>query len=226
VNERTTHGPNHPSTHNPGLPSAQSPGLRLLGLRGGPLVLASRSPRRRELLERLQVPLLVLPSNVAEGNRRPEETPERYVLRLSSEKAEACLDQARRAGAYACLGADTIVEIDGEVLEQPVDRAHAVELLQRIGGRWHEVWTGLSLILLGNGRRAVTSEMSRVFFERLNPEDLEVYLDTGEPMDKAGAYGIQGWGGIFVPRIAGDFFNVMGLPLAALRRVCKEAEEG
>jgi septum formation protein len=201
-----------------------NPGLRLLGLRGGPLVLASRSPRRRELLERLQVPVQVLHSNVREGNRRAEETPEQYVLRLSREKAEACLDQAAALRAYACLGADTIVEVDGAVLEQPDDRRHAVELLNLIGGRWHEVWTGLTLILLGSGRRASTSEMSRVYFEKLSEDDLQVYLDTGEPMDKAGAYGIQGWGGIFVPRIEGDYFNVMGLPLAALRRVCKEVE--
>jgi len=201
-----------------------SPGLRLLGLGGGPLALASRSPRRRELLERLQVPLLVLPSDVPEGNRAPAESPERYVLRLAREKAEAILPAARGLGAYACLGADTVVDIDGEVLEQPADREDAARLLQKIEGKWHEVWTGLSLVLLRSGRCAVTTERSRVFFDRLNPSEREAYLDTGEPMDKAGAYGIQGWGGIFVPRIEGDFFNVMGLPLAALRRVCLEAE--
>lgn len=199
-------------------------GLRLLGLRGGPLALASSSPRRRELLERLRIPLLILRSNVEEGNRLPSESPQAYVLRLAASKADACAQAARERGAYACLGADTIVELDGEVLEKPDDREHAAALLRRIGGVWHEVWTGLSIIHLQSGRTVITSEMSRVYFAPLSPEDLETYLDTGEPMDKAGAYGIQGWGGIFVPRIEGDFFNVMGLPLAALRRACRQLE--
>jgi septum formation protein len=200
-------------------------GLRLLGLAAGPLALASRSPRRRELLERLQVPLLLIPSCVPEGNRRPEETPPEYVLRLARAKAEASSPEARRRGAYACLGADTVVVVDGQILEQPLDRPDAARLLGTIGGRWHDVVTGLALVRLGDGRRAETTESSRVYFERLSPADLEIYLDTEEPMDKAGAYGIQGWGGIFVPRIEGDFFNVMGLPLAALRRVCLELED-
>jgi septum formation protein len=134
------------------------------------------------------------------------------------------IGEAERVGAYACLGADTVVEVDGEVLEQPRDREDAARLLGIIGGRWHTVWTGLALCI--PARRASGSEVeaSRVFFERLDPADLDTYLNTGEPMDKAGAYGIQGWGGIFVPRIEGDYFNVMGLPLAALRRLCLSVE--
>jgi septum formation protein len=200
------------------------PGARLLGLRGLPLALASRSPRRRELLERLGVPIVVLPSGVVEGNRRDHETPGDYVQRLAAEKARAIAEPAREMGAYACLGADTIVEVDGDVLEQPVDRADAVRLLGRIGGRWHCVWTGLALLLVADGRLGLTVETSRVWFDRLEGDELELYLDTGEPMDKAGAYGIQGWGGIFVPRIEGDYFNVMGLPLAALRRLCRAVD--
>jgi septum formation protein len=201
------------------------PGLRLLGLKGGPLALASRSPRRRELLSRLEVPLVLLPSNVPEGDRRRDEAPADYVVRLARAKAEASLPGARREGAYVCLGVDTVVVIGGQVLEQPVDREDAVRLLEMIGGSWHEVYSGLALIRPADGRLATTFEVSRVFFQRLSPSDREIYLATGEPMDKAGAYGIQGWGGIFVPRIEGDFFNVMGLPLAALRRICLELEE-
>lgn len=203
-----------------------TPGTRLLGLRGEPLALASRSPRRRELLERLGVPIVVLPSGVPEGNRREHESPGDYVQRLATQKAEAIVPEARRGGAYACLGADTIVEVDGAVLEQPVDRADAVRLLRTIGGRWHQVWTGLALLRLADGRIGSTTEISRVWFDSLSDEERELYLDTGEPMDKAGAYGIQGWGGIFVPRIEGDYFNVMGLPLAALRRLCLAVDRG
>lgn len=196
------------------------PGPRLLGLRGVPLALASRSPRRRELLERLGVPIVVLPSGVPEGNRQPHETPGDYVQRLAEEKVRAIAEHARRLGAHAALGADTIVEVEGEVLEQPKDREDAVRLLSTIGGRWHRVWTGLALLVHAGGRFGTTVETSRVWFETLDPADRDLYLQTGEPMDKAGAYGIQGWGGIFVPRIEGDYFNVMGLPLAALRRLC------
>lgn len=200
------------------------PGATLLGLRGAPLALASRSPRRRELLERMAIPLIVLPSGVAEGDRRDDESPSAYVRRLAIAKAAAVAGEAQRAGAYACLGADTVVEVDGEVLEQPRDRADAARLLGIIGGRWHTVWTGLALTLLARGTSGSDVEASRVYFERLGPADLETYLDTGEPMDKAGAYGIQGWGGVFVSRIEGDYFNVMGLPLAALRRLCLSVE--
>jgi septum formation protein len=200
------------------------PGAKLLGLRGAPLALASRSPRRRELLERLAIPLIVLPSGVPEGDRRVEESPSTYVRRLAVAKMAAISGEAARAGAYACLGADTVVDVDGEILEQPRDREDAARLLGIIGDRWHTVWTGLALCIPARGSQGSDVEASRVFFERLGPADLEAYLDTGEPMDKAGAYGIQGWGGIFVPRIEGDYFNVMGLPLAALRRLCLSVE--
>lgn len=166
----------------------------------------------------------MLPSGVPEGNRRDHESAADYVQRLAVEKGRAIAAEARERGAYACLGADTVVEVEGAVLEQPRDRAEAIELLGRIGGRWHQVWTGLSLELLPPGRAGTAVEMTRVWFDALSAEDLACYLDTGEPMDKAGAYGVQGWGGIFVPRIEGDFFNVMGLPLAALRRLCREVE--
>ncbi len=200
------------------------PGARLLGLGGVPLVLASRSPRRRELLERLGIPLIVLPSGVREGDRHQSESPSAYVRRLAVAKAEAVAAETKRAGAYACLGADTVVEVDGAVLEQPRDRADAVRLLNLIGGRWHTVWTGLALSIPARGAAGSEVEDSRVFFERMGPAELEAYLDTGEGLDKAGAYGIQGWGGIFVSRIEGDYFNVMGLPLAALRRLCRRLE--
>jgi septum formation protein len=199
------------------------PGLRLLGLKGAPLALASRSPRRRELLARLEVPLLFIDSDVPEI-WDPSESPDAYVRRLALSKLETALAHPLIGSAYACLTADTVVAIDGLVLEKPLDRAHAVELLDRLSGRWHEVWTGLALARIRDRRVHVASEMTRVRLDFESPEIRDLYLDTGEPMDKAGAYGIQGWGGIFVPRIEGDYFNVMGLPLGALRRLCVELE--
>src|SRR5690606_21747613 len=139
-------------------------------------------------------------------------------------KLEAALAHPLIESAYACLTADMIVAIDGLVLEKPRDRAHAVELLDRLSGRWHDVWSGLAQARIRDRRVRVTLEMTRVRLDFGSPEIRDLYLDTGEPMDKAGAYGIQGWGGIFVPRIEGDYFNVMGLPLGALRRLCVELE--
>ncbi|MCA9727789.1 MAG: septum formation protein Maf [Candidatus Eisenbacteria bacterium] len=204
---------------------AQGPGLALLGLQGAPLALASRSPRRRELLQRLQIPLILLEADVPEvwDGRQP---PDRYVERLAQEKLDAALQRSEVRDAYACLTADTVVAIDGLVLEKPEDRAHAIRLLDRLSGRWHDVWTGLALARVLDGKRCFLSTRTRVRLDLESGPVRDLYLETGEPMDKSGAYGIQGWGGIFVPEIEGDFFNVMGLPLSALRRLCRELEEG
>jgi len=198
--------------------------LALLGLRQGPLALASRSPRRRELLERLEIPLVFIDVDVKEGDRRGSEPAEDYVQRLAVRKLEAALTVSARTSAYVVLAADTVVAIDGDILEKPVDRAHAVELLGRLNGRWHEVWTGLALERVGDGRRVLAAERSKVFFEIGSPDLIDHYVATEEPMDKAGGYGIQGWGGLFVPKIEGDYFNVMGLPLYRLRFLCQKLE--
>lgn len=203
-----------------------SAGAALLGLRGEPLVLASASPRRRELLERLGLALVCLPANIEEGNRRAHESPAAYVVRLAREKAAAVRARARELGAHALLAADTIVDLEGDVLEKPADRADALRLLSRLEGRWHRVWTGLCVTLLRDEREVWGTEMSEVHFTGLSGEDRERYVDTGEPMDKAGAYGIQGYGGLFVPEIRGDYFNVMGLPLARLRSLVRFVEGG
>lgn len=204
----------------------QERSLRLLGLRHGPLALASRSPRRRELLERMELPLLFIDVEVDEGNRAAQETPEDYVQRLAGTKLEASLDAAGRAQAYVCVAADTVVELDGDVLEKPEDVAHAEALLARLAGRWHRVFTGVALVRLGDRRRVVGVECTEVRFGELAAMTRRDYVATGEPLDKAGAYGIQGWGGLFVPEIRGDYFNVMGLPLARLRALCLELEDG
>ena len=199
-------------------------GLRLLGLSRGPVALASSSPRRRELLARLEVPHFCLDMNEKEGDRNPEEPPEDYVIRLARRKLEAARAAAAAGGAYVVLAADTVVVADGDVLEKPEDRADAARLLDRISGRWHDVWTGIALLRVPDGRLLCHAERSRVHLDLGDPETRDAYIETGEPMDKAGAYGIQGWGGLFVPHIEGDYFNVMGLPLAALRALCLEME--
>lgn len=200
--------------------------LQLLGLSRGPLALASQSPRRRELLERIGVPLVVLPADIAEGDRAAHESPREYVMRLALAKAECMRSEARAAGAYVVLGADTVVDVEGVVLEKPMDEADAHRLLATIGGRWHRVWTGLALVRLETMRWVSGYEVSDVYFDRLTDHDRQVYIATGEPMDKAGAYGIQGIGGLFVPEIRGDYFNVMGMPLAELRRLAHFLETG
>ncbi len=198
-----------------------SAGAVLLGIRGEPLLLASASPRRRELLRMLGIRHAAQAPDVAEGNRTESESPSAYVERLAREKAAWI---PRSSEAYVVLGADTIVLLDGEVLEKPHDAAHAVELLGRLSGRWHEVLTGVCLRRLADDRAAVGHERSRVRFAPLSSADIESYVATGEPLDKAGGYGIQGYGGLLVERIEGCYFNVMGLPLSRLRRLAIELE--
>ncbi len=200
-----------------------SPGAALLGLRGEPLILASLSPRRRELLRMLSLRYETLVPEVAEGNRDTDETPEGYVERLARAKARWV---PRGLPGHAVLAADTIVCLDGDVLEKPSDTEDARHLLRRLSGRWHEVYTGICLRRLSDERTVAGHERSRVLFATLPPELIEAYIATGEPRDKAGAYGIQGYGGLLVDRIEGCYFNVMGLPLARLRRLVREMEEG
>jgi septum formation protein len=167
------------------------------------LVLASGSPRRRQLLEMLGIPIEVRPSHVPEV-RNPGESPQAYVERLAREKA------ASVAGPLV-LGADTTVVVDGEVLEKPVDAADALRMLRRLQGRVHQVITAIALktpdAMLG------ATDVTAVTFRPADDDALRAYVATGEPMDKAGAYGIQGYGAALVERIDGDFFGVMGLPV-------------
>ena len=181
-----------------------------------PLVLASSSPRRRQLLEMLGIPVTVRPPHVAEVRRRGE-PPRTYVERLAREKASAVEGEL-------VLAADTTVVIDEDVLEKPVDAADAVRMLERLAGRSHEVITAVALRANGTMRQA--TDLTRVTFRPADRELLQAYVATGEPMDKAGAYGIQGYGAALVDRIEGDFFGVMGLPLRLVLRLLEEAGHG
>ncbi len=177
------------------------------------LTLASASPRRRQLLEMLGIPVRVVPSHIPEV-RRPVETPVDYVERLAREKALS-------VPGSLVLGADTTVVVRDEVLEKPVDAADALRMLKKLQGRTHQVVTSVALVADETVHQA--TDVTNVVFRRLGEEFLEAYVATGEPMDKAGAYGIQGFGAALVERIDGDFFGVMGLPLRLVLQLMEQA---
>ena len=171
------------------------------------IVLASTSPRHKQLLEMLRIPFKVVPPDVDE-TRHPGEAPEPYVRRVAHAKAQSVATRERRA---LVLAADTTVVLDGELFAKPVDAADAVAMLTRLQGRTHHVLTAVAVA--GDGRVEEALDVSAVTFRPATTKDLERYVATGEPLDKAGAYAIQGLGAPLVERVDGDFFGVMGLPL-------------
>lgn len=175
-----------------------------------PLVLASQSPRRAELIGRLGLTFETVPADLDERYLSGE-TPPQHAERLSREKAQKIAVDRRDA---LVVGSDTIVVIDGEVLGKPRDRDHAIEMLTRLSGREHEVCTGVAVAHAGKVESAL--ERVRVRFRTLDARACEAYVATGEPMDKAGAYGIQGFGSALVEGIEGDYFAVMGLPVVCM----------
>ncbi|MCC3718633.1 Maf-like protein [Rouxiella badensis] len=172
------------------------------------LYLASGSPRRRELLTMLELPFERLMTDVAE-QRHPDEAPADYVQRLALDKARAGVAVAPQD--LPVLGADTIVVLDGYVLEKPADIQQAAEMLAALSGRQHQVMTAIALADTQQHLSALV--VTDVTFRTLSSEDIEHYISSGEPMDKAGAYGIQGKGGCFVREIRGSYYAVVGLPL-------------
>lgn len=175
-----------------------------------PLVLASQSPRRRALLDRLGVEFDVHPSHVDE-TFPPGAGPADAVEALALRKARAVAPEYADA---LTLGADTIVVLDGGVLEKPADSIEAFAMLRRLSGQTHTVYSGLALIHPPSGRTATDHEATAVTFAELGDDEIAAYVRTGSPLDKAGAYGIQDdLGALFVARIEGDYYNVVGLPL-------------
>ncbi|MDT3667564.1 nucleoside triphosphate pyrophosphatase [Cronobacter dublinensis] len=172
------------------------------------LYLASGSPRRQELLGMLGVSFERLVPGVEE-QRAEKEAPQDYVTRLARDKARAGVALAARD--LPVLGADTIVVLDGDVLEKPRDAAHAAEMLRRLSGQTHQVMTAVALA--DSLRVCERLVITRVTFRALTAQDIAAYVESGEPMDKAGAYGIQGLGGCFVRSIEGSYHAVVGLPL-------------
>lgn len=178
------------------------------------LLLASSSPRRAELLAAAGIPFEIFAVPVDES-LLDGETPEAHVRRLAEAKARAA---AATHPARIVLGADTVVVIDGQVLGKPRDAAHAAAMLQQLSGRDHEVLTGVAIVAPA-GEFSAGVACTRVWFATLTNEDIERYVASGEPMDKAGAYAIQGLGSRFVERIDGSYSNVVGLPVSLVWRL-------
>jgi septum formation protein len=173
------------------------------------LILASESPRRRELLAAVGVPFRVIPSGVEETPRAGE-PPSRFVRRAALDKGEAV---AARHPATFILSADTIVVAAGRILGKPRDRAEARRMLSRLAGREHRVYTAICLLCSERGFRDVDTEVTRVRFRPLTAAEVAAYARTGECDDKAGAYAAQGAGMLLIDRVAGSFTNVVGLPM-------------
>jgi septum formation protein len=175
------------------------------------LLLASQSPRRTELLRAAGFDFDILPAN-ADETVHPGESPEAYVRRVADAKARAVLSQA---GDRVVLAADTTVVVDGEILAKPADRDDAARMLRRLSGRAHEVLTAVTIARAG---RAPVTEVAttRVEFAPMTEDEIAWYVQSGEPMDKAGAYAVQGLASRFVTRIEGSYSNVVGLPVAVV----------
>ncbi|HYX42970.1 MAG TPA: Maf family protein [Pyrinomonadaceae bacterium] len=173
------------------------------------LVLASRSPRRAEILRAVEWPFEVEAADVDETLRGGEQAAH-YVERLARDKAEAV---AVRRLFGLVLGADTTVVVDGEILAKPRDEAEARSMLRRLRGRWHEVLTGVALVRAETKRAITAYEATRVRFAPMSDAEVDWYVSTNEPADKAGAYAVQGRGALFIEAIDGDYWNVVGLPI-------------
>lgn len=192
------------------------------------IVLASASPRRRELLAGLGLDYTVLASGVEE--HITEKEPAKVVEELSEQKAGDVLRRLQDAGSrkeedeeFLVIGADTIVAVEGQILGKPADERDGAEMLKRLSGRQHQVYTGVTLYHFCRGeiRRCTFHECTQVWFYPMTREEIDWYISTGEPMDKAGAYGIQGLGSRFVKAIEGDYNNVVGLPVSRLYQELK-----
>jgi septum formation protein len=185
------------------------------------LILASASPRRRELLAQAGYRFSVEASSIDES-RRPGEEAIRFATRLAREKAQEIFSR-HASEAVLVLGADTVVVCDGEIMGKPADAGDAQRMLQLLAGRTHHVVTGVAVVW-GAGAE-VAAEVTQVTMNTLSAQEIADYVAGGEPMDKAGAYAIQGFAGRWIPRINGCYFNVVGLPLALMTSLMEGAEK-
>ena len=190
------------------------------------LILASASPRRRELLAQAGFTFDVQPAHVNE-DPLPDEDPITYVVRLARDKAERVFAEISSRNPdspqVVVLGADTTVTLDGHILAKPEDAADAARMLRMLSGRTHRVITGIAVKTVRGTE--VAAEVTGVQFLTMSDEEIDAYIKTGEPMDKAGAYGIQGLAAKWIPRIEGCYFNVVGLPLALVTTILESAKQ-
>jgi septum formation protein len=182
-----------------------------------PLVLASRSPRRKAILEMAGIPFTQIPGNVEET--WIDGSPDHIVQFWARKKAE---NIQQSVVGNPVLGADTMVALGGELLGKPLDEEQAVEMLHRLSGEWHSVFGGVCVLWPERGIEIEFTEETRVRFRKLGDSEIKAYVSTGEPLDKAGSYGIQGYGSLLVEMIEGCYFNVMGLPVSRLVHELRE----
>ena len=185
------------------------------------IILASASPRRAEILRTVGWPFETLPVDIDESRRDGEEAAN-YVQRLAREKAEAA---AARHPESLIVGADTTVTLDEHILEKPAGAEDALRMLRLLNNRWHRVLTGLAVFDRGRQKMIVAHEATEVKFAAINDEEIHWYVATGEPMDKAGGYAIQGLGARLIEEIRGDYFNVVGLPVRLLYELVQANHE-
>ena len=188
------------------------------------IILASASPRRKELLDKMGLDFSILAPDVDESKAGKDMPPELYVQELALLKASgaAKLLPSRQQRDSLILAADTVVCQDGKILGKPADADMAFAMLSDLSGRKHAVYTGICVMRTSDGFSVCRGVKTEVEFNPLSEDKIRRYIDTGEPMDKAGAYGIQGFGATLVKRIDGDYFNVVGLPLSALAEVLEQ----
>lgn len=160
------------------------------------------------------------PARLSEPPRKPGETPSRYVIRVARLKAK---EAAKKHRSGLILAADTVVVLRNRILTKPDSREDARRMLTRLSGRWHNVVTGICLWDAASRRGWSTSNSTRVHFRRLSTEEIEWYLKTGEYRDKAGAYGVQGYAALFIDRLEGCYFNVVGFPIAMFEKLCRKS---
>ena len=181
------------------------------------IILASASPRRAELLRQIGVVFELAPSQIEE-RPHPDEAPADYITRIARAKVIAV---ARERSAGLIIGADTVVVLDGQLMGKPENETDAQKMLRQLSGNWHAVLTGVALYDVQTRHEVADYEKTLVKFAQMTDAEIEWYVRTGEPMDKAGAYGIQGLGGLFVDEVAGNYYNVVGLPIPLVYRLAR-----
>lgn len=189
-----------------------------------PLVLASSSPRRQQLIELLGLPYDIVVKPVDEQTR-PGLSPKEVVRQLALRKARAVYADVKTEtddNGRIVIGADTVVVLNGKILGKPKDEQDALEMLSALQGKTHQVYSGVACIDTGSGKTVTDYRKTAVTIKPLSQEQIKRYIQTGEPHDKAGAYGIQGYGALIVEKIDGDYFNVVGLPLSCLNDMLAE----